>query len=290
MRIRRTRRSLAKLEKRRHGEDGYSFVCMTALTCLLKFNNVKKIGIFDSGIGGLSILNKVRHFDLEKIIYYADSANIPYGEKSAQVIFEGTQTAVNYLEQRGVDGIIIACHTASTYAFHRLTTKHNTPLIEINTPVIEKIATITRSKRAGILATRATVNSSIYPHLLHFYNSEIAAFQQACPDFVPLLEQETTDKKALYAKAEEYCSSILTHDIDTLLLGCTHYAFLEDIIKETVGSAIETVSAHHIIAPLLEKKWSLTPSIRPVALDHIEFITTGNNKDFIAKAQRYLQL
>lgn len=250
---------------------------------------MKKIGIFDSGIGGLSVLQMVRHFDLEKIIYYADSANIPYGEKSAQVILNGTQAGVNRLEQMGVDGIIIACHTASTYAFHRLTTQHNTPLMEINTPVIEKIVTTTRNKQVGILATRATVNSSIYPHLLHFYDSSIQAFQQACPDFVPLLECEQMQTDALTRKAVEYCAPVLAHNIDTLLLGCTHYAFLDDIIRKTVGTDIEIVSANQIIMPLLEKKWGLKRSNTQLDLAKIEFITTGSD-EFTAKAHRYLHI
>lgn len=251
---------------------------------------MKKIGIFDSGIGGLSILNKVRLLNVDSIIYYADSANIPYGEKSPEVILAGTQAAVSHLEALGVDCIIIACHTASTYAFHRLTTERPLEIIEINTLVIEKLLTITRSKQIGILATRATVNSCIYLHLLHLYDDTIRVTQQACPDFVSLLEQDDVNTQELHKKAYDYCAPMLRNNIDTLLLGCTHYAFLKDIIRSTVGNSIEIVSADDSIIPLLEKKGALTLAETPLDQTNITFITTGNTADFIRKAQRYLYI
>lgn len=258
---------------------------------LYKRITVKKIGIFDSGIGGLSILNKVRHLQIDNIVYYADSANVPYGEKSPDVIFEGTQKAVWHLESLGVDCIIIACHTASTYAFHRLTTKRSIPLIEINIPLIEKVIATTQNNRIGILATRATVNSQIYAHLLYMHDTSMHVIQQACPDFVSLLEQEQVDKAELQKKAFDYCAPLLAHGIDTLVLGCTHYAFLKDIIRATVGDAIHIVSADENIIPLLQQKeGALELSGKPLEEPYIEFITTGDTAEFLKKAQRYLNL
>ena len=202
---------------------------MQNITNIIK---TETIGIFDSGIGGLSVLNALKHFPFKKIIYVADTAHLPYGEKSVEFLQERAIVIVDLLKSQGIKTVVIACHTSSTTTLELLKTRYpDMHFIDMLAPTITAALGSTRTKKVGVIATHRTIATGHHKQELLTLNTQVTVFEQACPQFVPLLEnngQLTEIKSAI----NEYVSPLMQHNIDTLILGCTHYAFLKKLIQE----------------------------------------------------------
>lgn len=269
------------------------------------------IGVFDSGYGGLTILNEIRKVLPEyDYLYLGDNARAPYGTRSFDVIYEYTLQAVNYLHKQGCNLIILACNTASAKAL-RTIQQHNINPDEIRVlgvirPTVEVVPSRTRTKHIGVLATPGTVASESYVIELLKQDPTLSITQQACPMWVPLIEAgEHLNLGANYF-VEKYLTELLTHDplIDTLILGCTHYPLLLPKIEEYLNSTANNqqstfniISQGNIVANSLQDYLQRHPDIAQRALNHkinhigamnSKFLTTESAAKFSESASLFL--
>lgn len=216
--------------------------------------NNRPIGIFDSGIGGLSVVRKVKSVvPEENIIYFGDTARVPYGTKSKKLIEKFVSDDVNFLLKFDPKVIIIACHTASSLAGDTLKRKFPAiPVIDVVTPAVEKAVKITRNKKIGVIGTTATISSRKYEKLLKKRVKDISVFSVACPLFVPLAEEGFFSSPATYFIAEYYLKTLKQKKVDTLILGCTHYPYLKKVIKEVMGEEVMIVDPSLEVATTLK--------------------------------------
>ena len=233
-------------------------------------NDNYMIGVFDSGLGGLTILKEIRkRLPQYDYLYLGDNARAPYGTRSYEVVYEYTLQAVNYLFKRGCPLVILACNTASAKALRTIQQK-NLPLLwakdgsnkrrvlGIIRPTAEEIGNLTRTGHVGVLATPGTVASGSYPIEIQKIYPHLTVVQQACPMWVPLVENNEHEKEGADYFVEEYVKDILQKDskTDSLLLGCTHYPLLrrkiENAVKKYAPIPVQVVSQGEIIARSLE--------------------------------------
>jgi len=213
------------------------------------------IGIFDSGIGGLSVVKKVKNIlKYEDIIYFGDTARVPYGTKSKKLIEKFALDDVNFLLKFNPKVMIIACHTASSLAGQLLKRKFpSLNIIDVVSSSIKKTIKITGKKRVGVIGTSATISSGKYEELLKKYNKKISVFSMSCPLFVPLVEEGLFAAPCTYFIAEYYLKRLKKKNIDTLILGCTHYPYLKKVIQQTIGKNVKIVDPSDEVALNLKK-------------------------------------
>ncbi len=229
------------------------------------------IGIFDSGYGGLTILNHIRqHLPQYEYLYLGDNARAPYGTRSFDVIYEYTLQAVNYLHQQGCNLIILACNTASAKALRSIQQRNINPdelrVLGVIRPTVEVIPQRTHTKHIGVLATPGTVASESYVIELLKQDPTLTVTQQACPMWVPLIESGEHLSDGANYFVEKYLTELLTHDplIDTIILGCTHYPLLQPKIEQyltTTHRNIAVVAQGEIVASSLQDYLQRHPEI-----------------------------
>jgi glutamate racemase len=204
-------------------------------------SDARPIGVFDSGVGGLTVARALKaRLPGERILYLGDTARLPYGTKSAETVTRYTQANVGFLEARGVKAVVIACNTASALALDRLDTK--LPHWGVVEPGAERAAMLSRG-RVGVLATEATIASDAYGRALRRARPELEVMSRACPLFVPLVEEGWLDDPVTEAVARRYLEPLLAARIDTLLLGCTHYPLLAPLLARIAGEGVRLVDS-----------------------------------------------
>lgn len=215
----------------------------------------KPIGIFDSGVGGLTVTKEIiKVLPYESIIYLADMAHLPYGDKSAETVIKLSIKNAEFLVSKGVKVIVVACNTASSVAIGALRQRFNIPIIGVVEPAVNEAIKITKNQRIGVIGTYRTVNAGKFKELIEKYSSgKIRVFQQACPLFVPLVEEGFIDHPATYYIAEEYLKNLKHQNIDTLILGCTHYPLLKPVIQKIMGDNVKLVDTSEITAKRLKE-------------------------------------
>lgn len=202
------------------------------------------IGVFDSGIGGLTVVRAlIRQLPHENIVYFGDTARVPYGPKSPEVVRSYTAGDIALLLENDVKMVVVACNTVSAVALDVVQKIARVPVIGVIVPGAEAAAKVTTKKRVGIIGTYATVNSKSYTNALRQADSSIEVFPQACPLFVPLAEEGWIDHQVTRMVAREYLFPLTLQKIDTLILGCTHYPVLRDAIAEAVGPSIQLIDS-----------------------------------------------
>ena len=194
------------------------------------------IGIFDSGVGGMTVARAVETRLPElQVIYFGDLARTPYGSKSAETIIEYSVANTEFLLSHGAQAIIIACNSAASVASSVLREKFNIPIFEVITPAVERAVTSSRTGKVGVIGTRATVRSGIYEQKIKNLAPEFRIFSKACPLLVPLVEEGWTDTRETKMILRKYLTPLKQKQIDTLVLGCTHYPLLKEIIMHRMG-------------------------------------------------------
>ena len=207
-------------------------------------SNSRPIGVFDSGIGGLTVVRALtHHLPHENIVYFGDTARVPYGPKSAQVVREYTAQDTDVLLGHNVKMIVIACNTVSAVALDIVQKRAKVPVVGVIFPGAELAARTTSKKRVGIIGTLGTVASNAYPNALRQIDPSIQTFSRACPLFVPLAEEGWTDHKATELIAKEYLFPLTLEKIDTLVLGCTHYPLLKDVISRVLHQSVTLIDS-----------------------------------------------
>lgn len=207
-------------------------------------NRSNPIGIFDSGIGGLTVVKQVSSFlPNENIIYFGDTARVPYGSKSNATVIEYSKQDALFLRKKNVKMIVVACNTASSIALEALAELVDIPIIGMIVPGSNLAIKTTKNKKIGVIGTYATISNKAYSKQLLELNPELEVYEKACPLFVPLAEEGWTHHKATYEIAEEYLKELREKEIDTLILGCTHYPILADVIQEVIGKDVKLIDS-----------------------------------------------
>ncbi len=220
--------------------------------------NEKYIGVFDSGIGGLTVVKSiVESMPDENIIYFGDTAHVPYGTRSKEQITEYVLNDVKFLNTFNIKSVVIACNTADSIAREKVEKKYsNIPVFGVVEPASKKAAEITQNGKIGVIATNATVNSNAYERTIRKYNQSAQVISLACPLLVPLVEEGRFKKgdKVIEKVLWEYLTPLKEQKIDTLVLGCTHYPLLHDIIKEIMGDGVNIISSSVAAAETLKNQ------------------------------------
>jgi len=208
------------------------------------FNKTSPIGIFDSGIGGLTVVKKILSMlPNEKIIYFGDTARVPYGSKSNSTVIEYANQDAKFLYKKNVKLIIVACNTASSVALDNLREQFDIPIIGMIEPGSKYALKKTKTGKIGVIGTHSTINNQAYSKKLKQLNNDVEVFEKACPLFVPLAEEGWIDHKATELIAEEYLEELIKKEIDTLVLGCTHYPVLTEIIQKVMGEEVTLIDS-----------------------------------------------
>lgn len=221
------------------------------MTKLIKEN---PIGIFDSGIGGLTVVKKIDSFlPNEHFIYFGDTARVPYGSKSNSTVIDYSIQNTKFLLKKNVKMVIVACNTASSVAIPSLEKNFHLPIIDMIEPGTRMAIEKTITGRIGVIGTYATINNKAYSKELLKLDSNLEIFEKPCPLFVPLAEEGLIDHPATKLIAEEYLKELRDLKIDTLILGCTHYPILAKVIQETIGSDVALIDSGVAASILVEK-------------------------------------
>ena len=207
------------------------------------------IGVFDSGIGGLTVVRALLdHLPGQNIIYLGDTARTPYGSKSSDTIVKYCLNNTEFLIRHGAHIIVIACNTASSYAYDAVRSTFDVPVFEVIGPGSELAVQRSRSQRIGVIGTRATVASGIYQKRIRAIAPEAKVFMVPCPLLVPLVEEGWLRRPETAMIVRKYLAGLKTKQIDTLILGCTHYPVLRDLIQRKIGSRVKLVDSAEAIA------------------------------------------
>ncbi len=250
----------------------------------------RPIGIFDSGIGGLTVLREIeRVLPFEDIIYFGDTARVPYGNKSQSTIIKFSRANVHFLLQKKVKIIVVACNTSSALALEYLRKEFSIPIIGVIKAGVIKALEITSGKKIGVIGTRSTIESRSYEREIFRLNGKVKVYSQSCPLFVPLAEEGVIKGKIIRETVKMYLGGLKLKKIDTLILGCTHYPLLKKEISHFLKEVRIVDSAREVacyVKNILDRKGFL----RPVAKkSRIEFYLSDKSDNFIQLAEIFLQ-
>ncbi len=213
--------------------------------------NNQAIGVFDSGIGGLTVVRSLmERLPFESIVYFGDTARVPYGIKSVETINRYALQITEFLLKKNVKLLIVACNTMAAVAYQAIRDISPVPVLEVIEASAKIAASSTRSKAIGVIGTPATINSNAYARAIHLLDREAKVFSQACPLFVPLVEEGWLDHPATRLVAEEYLKPVLVEHIDTLVLGCTHYPLLKPLFQDIVGEGVRLIDSAEAMAEI----------------------------------------
>ncbi len=201
------------------------------------------IGVFDSGVGGLTVVREImRQIPNESICYFGDTARVPYGSKSKETVTKFSRQIVRFLKTHQVKTIVIACNTASAYALEELEKEIDIPIIGVVKPGAKVAAEVTKNGKIGVIATEATIGSQIYNRYIQEINNNVTIYGKACPLFVPLVEEGLWQDPVTDEIAKRYLSELIDIGIDTLIMGCTHYPLIRSTIGRVIGEEVTLVN------------------------------------------------
>ena len=248
------------------------------------------IGVFDSGIGGLTVAKEIiRNLPGENMIYFGDTARVPYGNKSKATIVRYSKQITDFLLKQNVKAIVIACNTATALAIEELEKNCPVPIIGVVDPGTRAAIAATKNKRIGVIATRSTIESGIYSRKLSKMDPEAEIFGKACPLFVPLAEEGMKDDIITEMVAQRYLKELIDINIDTLIMGCTHYPILRKLLMRVCGEGITLVNPAYETAislkAMLEEKGMLNTSGEPAKY---KFYASDTIEKFTASAEAIL--
>lgn len=218
----------------------------------IKCNKNAPIGVFDSGVGGLTVAREImRQLPKEHIVYFGDTARVPYGSKSQNNIIRFSRQIIRFLRTQSVKAIVIACNTASALALDVVRQETEIPVIGVVIPGARAAVQATESKKIGVIGTEATIRSEMYTKIMREMDSEVSVIGKACPLFVPLVEEGFSKHNVTGEIIDYYLKSMKESDIDTMILGCTHYPLLRTRVREYMGEQV------HIVNPAYETAMDL---------------------------------
>ncbi len=248
----------------------------------------KPIGIFDSGVGGLTVFKEIRHrFPHEDIIYFGDTARVPYGPKSKHTVIDYSIQNARFLIQQGAKIIVVACNTSSATALHQLQKLLPIPVLGVIEPGAVSAVKTTQNKRIGVIGTEGTIRSQAYSSAISKLDEKCNVFSQPCPLFVPLAEEGWEDHEVTMLTIKEYLTTLLQEEIDTLVLGCTHYPILKASIQKFVGDDITLVDSAQTVSDKLDK---ILPNREAEGIGEDRFYVSDNEEKFKSIASKILEM
>ncbi len=231
------------------------------------------IGVFDSGVGGLTVVREImRQIPNESICYFGDTARVPYGSKTKETVTKFSRQIVRFLKTHQVKTIVIACNTASAYALDELEKEIDIPIIGVVRPGAKVAAEVTKNGKIGVIATEATIGSQIYNRYIQEINNNVTIYGKACPLFVPLVEEGLWQDPVTDEIAKRYLSELIDIGIDTLIMGCTHYPLIRSTIGRVIGEEVTLVN------PAYETALELKAMLRERGLLNQEAHKLGSNQ------------
>lgn len=251
---------------------------------------VKAIGIFDSGIGGLTVLKEIiQKLPQEDTVYLGDTARVPYGTKSPETVTRYSFENTAFLLKQEIKLLVVACNTSSAISLHEIKKTVPIPVIGVLEPGARAAVKATKSKRVGVIGTEATIGSGAYPDAIKRLDSRIEVFSTPCPLFVPLVEEGWMDNEITLMVAERYLGPLKKERIDTLLLGCTHYPLLKGILKDVMGDGVSLIDSAQETAIEVERILSQKGFLRKISGEgkHGYFVTDAPGR-FASLGERFL--
>ncbi|MBO5241355.1 MAG: glutamate racemase [Lachnospiraceae bacterium] len=252
------------------------------------------IGVFDSGFGGLTVVREImRQIPNEKIVYFGDTARVPYGSKSKETVTRFSRQITHFLQTQNVKTIVVACNTASAYALDELEKEIDIPMIGVVKPGAKVAADVTQNGKVGVIATSATIGSEIYTTYIKKLKPEVSVTGKACPLFVPLVEEGLLEDPVTDEIASRYLLELIDIDIDTLILGCTHYPLIRNTIQRVVGEKVTLVNPAYETARelklLLEEKGILQDKKPDLGENRYQFFVSDGAEKFKTFANSILK-
>lgn len=212
------------------------------------------VGVFDSGIGGLTVAREImRQLPNEKIIYFGDTARVPYGSKSKETVTRYSRQIVRFLQAQQVKAIVVACNTASAYALDEIEKETDIPMVDVVKPGAKTAVETTRNGQIGVIGTEGTIGSGIYSRYIQDMNPDIRVIGKACPLFVPLVEEGLWQDPVTDEIARRYLGELIDIGIDTLILGCTHYPLIRSTVGKIMGEKVALVNPAYETARALKR-------------------------------------
>jgi glutamate racemase len=250
----------------------------------------KSIGIFDSGVGGLTVLKEVvKALPQEDTIYLGDTARVPYGTKSPETVTRYSLQVTSFLVERDIKLLVVACNTASAVSLNALKKRFSIPIIGVIEPGARRAVSVTRSGKVGVIGTTATIQSSAYARAIKKIDSAIEVVTRACPLFVPLAEEGWVDNEVARLTAQTYLHGLKEDGVDTLVLGCTHYPLLKGIIAEVMGDGVRLVDSAEETARTVAETLRAGDILRPSSeKGNHHFYVTDVPAGFIRVGNRFL--
>jgi glutamate racemase len=248
--------------------------------------NPTPIGIFDSGVGGLSVLREiVRHLPHQDVLYFADSAHVPYGRREMGEIQAFSVAITSFLQAQGAGVVVVACNTASAAALYHLRGCFALPIVGME-PAIKPAAERTRSQHVGVIATEATFQGELFARLVERFAGDTVVHTQVCPGLVERVEAGQLDDPGTEASLREYLAPMLAAGIDSLVLGCTHYPFLRPVIERVVGPAVAILDPAPAVARQTGRVLARQVGLRPEGQGQVSYFTSGDPEAFVATVRR----
>lgn len=248
------------------------------------------VGVFDSGIGGLTVAHEViRQLPHESIVYFGDTARVPYGPKSPDTVRRYSREIAGFLREQGVKSIVIACNTATAHALTALRDELDIPVIGVVEPGARAAVAATEEGRIGVIGTVGTIKSGAYERAIRAIDPNVFVTARACPLFVPLVEEGWTDHEATRLIAREYLEPLVAAHIDTLVLGCTHYPLLKPLLREVLGDDVQLIdSAEETAAETARTLATANLSAPADAEPRYRFVASDDPLQFLQLGQRFL--
>lgn len=212
------------------------------------------IGVFDSGVGGLTVAREImRQLPEERMIYFGDTARVPYGSKSRETVTRYSRQIIHFLQDKGVKAIVVACNTASAFALEQIRPELSIPIIGVVRPGAKVAAETTKNGKIGVIGTEGTIGSQIYTETIREHRPDAEVIGKACPLFVSLVEEGWLKDSITVQVAERYLDSFLKSDIDTLIMGCTHFPLLRSTLRGILGDKVNLVNPAYETAQELKR-------------------------------------
>jgi glutamate racemase len=246
------------------------------------------IGVFDSGLGGLTVAHAImRQLPAESLIYFGDTARVPYGPKSPDTVRRYSHEIAAYLLEQGVKAIVVACNTATAHALPMLKRELDVPVIGVVEPGARAAVRASRNGHIGVIATAGTIKSGAYVRAIEAEAPDVHITARACPLFVPLVEEGWTNHDATWSIAREYLAPFVHDEVDTLVLGCTHYPLLKPLIGEIVGRTVRLIDSAEETA-LDTSRMLAEHSLEAQGGEGIyRFIASDDQQQFLSLGQRF---
>ena len=242
----------------------------------------RPIGIFDSGIGGLTVVKELLEIlPNEKIVYFGDTARVPYGNRSEETIKRFSKECIEFLNKKDIKALIIACNTVSAVALEMLKKEFDMYILGVIVPGSRMASSVTKNKKIGVIGTNATVLSRAYEKCINDENFENIVYSKACPLFVPIVEDGLSDSQIALDTTRFYLNELISQNVDTIVMGCTHYPILENTIKSVAGKDIKLINpAKETVTEMkryLEHNNLLNEDSKKIT-ENIFYITDDENK------------